>query len=97
MRVGHRVVQGVGGEVNPGRLTHAELLPHLRERRDRAVDLLVRVRRRHLDADAGLALRHHRVAEADHVDAAASAARRPSSSPAPRRRASPAGSASARA
>ena len=59
--------------------------------------LLVRVGGGHLDADAGLALRHHRVAEADHVDARASAARRPSSWPPPRRRASPAGSASARA
>src|SRR5688572_18519766 len=41
----------------PSRLQHAEFPPDLRERGDRPVEVLARVRSRHLRADARLALR----------------------------------------
>src|SRR5688572_23724685 len=47
----------------------AEAPTDLDERLDQAVDLRGRVRRAHLRTDARLALWHHRVEEADHVDA----------------------------
>ena len=47
------------------------------------------VGRRQLHPDAGLALRHHRVGEGDHVDALLRASRRRSGRPARRRRTSP--------
>src|SRR5688572_10870998 len=48
---------------------HPECLPDLGERRDRRLELRDLVRRADLHADARLALRHDRVAEADHVHA----------------------------
>src|SRR5919199_2933239 len=42
---------------------------HARERIDRAIDVLARVRRGELHANSRLTLRHDRVAEADDVDA----------------------------
>ena len=44
-------------------------MPTSRKGRDRRVDILRRMRRRHLRADARLALRDHRIEEAGHIDA----------------------------
>ncbi len=53
----------------PNLSNHTEFLARLRESRDRALDIRLRMRRRHLRADARLPLRHDREGEADHVDA----------------------------
>src|SRR5262249_38272124 len=49
---------------------HTQFASRFRERSHSLVELFRSMRRRELDADAGLALGHHGVAEADDVDAA---------------------------
>src|SRR5487761_747921 len=46
----------------------SQLLAHRPECLDGLVELLAAERRRHLSADSGLALRHHREGETDHID-----------------------------
>src|SRR6185312_3515674 len=48
---------------------HSQLLAYRAECLDGLVELLAGERRRHLGADSGLTLRHHRERKADHVDA----------------------------
>src|SRR5580765_7196859 len=55
--------------VNFTRLDDSHLPPHLGKRRNRRVNVGCRMGRRHLGADAVLALGHHREEEARHIDA----------------------------
>ena len=50
---------------------HSQLATHLLERRNGVVEVALVLCCRHLRPDPRLALRHHRVAEPDHVDAVA--------------------------
>src|ERR1700732_3570898 len=52
---------------SPRSVNHAEVAPDTRECLEGALELPTRERRRHLGADARLALGHHRIGEADDV------------------------------
>src|SRR5580704_1952202 len=52
---------------SPRSVNYAEIAPDTRECLERALELLTTERRRHLGADARLALGHYRIGEADDV------------------------------
>lgn len=49
-------------------LNHPQLLPHLRERSNRLVQVHPVMSSRQLSPDTGFAFRYYRIEEADHVD-----------------------------
>src|SRR4051812_47475348 len=69
-RFNHKVRKRKCCNINARPLDDPQLLTHLREGAGCTVELFGGVRRRYLDADAGLSLRHHRIAETDHIDTA---------------------------